>query len=99
MHLNTTEALRAYMASVKGEEVSDGDLIWFVCMLNASMHFDCGSVKDLASVYLMGVAPATFDDVQYWLDVQFELAEEGDEESFEYGDDNVKTQVDMFYGK
>ncbi len=99
MHLNTTEALRTYMASIKGEEVSDGDLIWFVCTLNAGMHFDCGSIKDLASVFLMGVAPATFDDVQYWLDTQFEESDEEDEESMEYGDDNVKTHVNNFYGK
>ena len=67
--IKTIEDLRAFMATVEGQDVSDDDLIWFTCFQNARILLDSSSTKDVARLFAEGMAPIDkLSDVQEFID-------------------------------
>ena len=100
MHLNSIEALRSHIEQVSGKAVTDEDLMWFVAYINASMYFDCGDVKELASLFVKGCDKMTIADVQDYIDTHYEECddENPDEEMLDCADEIVQDHVSMVYG-
>lgn len=80
----TTEGLRTHIRerSADPEDSTDEALIWFVCMQEAQMVWDCCSTKDLARMFRDGTqAIDSLEDVQAWLNTHNQvLADDPDSE-------------------
>lgn len=79
------EALRQLMARLdpKQEEITNDQLIWFVCVQEAHTISDM-TLRETACLFLNGIKPVTIEYVQEWLDIFYCDEEEviNTEESF-----------------
>lgn len=55
--IRTIEQLRQYASEVSSREITDDDLIWFICYQNARLMFDSYTTKDLARELRDGIEP------------------------------------------
>ena len=69
--VRTTEDLRAVMADISKEPVSDDRLIWFTCVGYAE-ELSEATLKDLGMLFKDGVEKLGIDDVQLYIDSFFE---------------------------
>ena len=77
--IKNVDHLRAFMAQCTDNPVTDSDVIWFVCIVNARILSDSATIKDLAYLDKDGVTKIeSLDDVQRFLDDHYEDEDEGD---------------------
>lgn len=75
--IKTTEQLREHMKQVVAKydldyEVTNGELIWFVCIQNAQSVSSNMNLREIASLYREGIKAAMFEDVQDWIDTLYD---------------------------
>lgn len=74
------EQLRSVMEEIGKEKVTDDNLIWFACVLNAEALGDA-NLREMGELFQRGVTPMTMEGVQALIDTYFEDDEEYHEES------------------
>lgn len=95
----TVEELRLLLAQYdpKSRKVTDEQLLWFICVQEARMIFDSGTVKELAGLFQEGIkARSSLEDVQEWLNIFFD--EEDEDEIQSLKDMLVDDMIKPFYG-
>jgi hypothetical protein len=71
--ITTTEELRSYLTEVSGNEITDADLFWFVCIFNANSIVESYTTKDIAAMLQEGVKPTDkLSQVQEVIDTFYE---------------------------
>lgn len=95
--MRTIEDLRRYMLIVSSRpNISDQDLIWFVCV-NKSNETNDMTTGEVATLFLEGIKPIVLSDVQDLIDTYFEGIE--DEETIKVHELLLKLSVAEFYNK
>lgn len=74
------EQLRSVMEEIGKEKITDDNLIWFACVVNAEALADA-NLRELGTLFRRGITPMTMEGVQELIDSYFEDDEEYHEES------------------